>query len=369
MKCVRPDPRRVATLEVILKKWKMVLSDCAVWRHPKKDSRTVIGLMMEQGSRFLVGKILVEGTTKNPKAEQYQRFFEENWQPYFGCPDVLRFDAEGTWRARGLDEFFGEKKIMLDPIPGDAHWHISPLERSIGWIKEFLSKQVADHGNLDTSSALAAAISTWNKREPVRGYSPFQHALGQAPDLDGRFFQSEIAGLPVDLMENPEGEHERAQQQRLAAEETFVRWQSKERINRALQSKGRKWPEFFPGDVVFYWRNYIKKGQNGQRIQTGSVGGYAGPARILAMETRRDEDGNCRPSLVVCATIDCSKPQSSLRRASEREEVLDDLARPPNMPWTMTELARPLGREEYDDISAEGPPPEQVTTSDAVARF
>ena len=130
-------------------------------------------------------------------------------------------------------------------------------------------------------------------------------------------------------------------------------------MDRALNSKGRKLPEFFPGDLVFFWRSYIKKNQDGTRIQTGAVGGYAGPARILALETRHDDDGKLKASSVVWLVRNNRLLKASiqqLRRASQRETVMHELERPPELPWTMTELAKPLGREEFDDISNEAMP-------------
>ena len=327
---------------------------------------------MDQGSRFLVGKVLAEGTSQTVKAEVYQKFFEEHWQPYFGCPETLRFDAEGTWRSRELDDMFSKKNIYLDQIPGDAHWHISPLERSISWLKEFLSKQVEENPEQNTSSFVAAAIHAWNQREPVRGFSPVQHALGQAPDIDGRYFESEVQGLPIELMEQPEGAHAKQAELRISAEETFVRWQAKSRVDRALHSKGRNWPEYCPGDLVFFWRSYVKQKQDGKRIQTGSIGGYAGPARILALETRRDEDGKVKASSVVWLVRNNRLLKASiqqLRAASEREQLLFEMERPPDMPWTMTELARPLARTAYDDITQELPPSREMHSSDKIARY
>ena len=196
----KPGPRRVANFEVIPKRWKVVLADCMVWRDPRRDKRAVIGLFMDQGSRFLVGKVLVEGATNNVKAEQYMEFYQTHWQTYFGNPEILRYDAEGTWRSRKLDEFFSKKQIMLDAIPGDAHWHISPLERSVAWLKENLSRQTAEDPDFTTQDGVAMAISIWNQREMVRGFSPYQHALGRTPDLSGRLFDSEVQGLPIELM-------------------------------------------------------------------------------------------------------------------------------------------------------------------------
>lgn len=369
----RPQSRRVATLECIPKRWKVLLADCAVWRHPKTGKRLVVAMGMDQGSRFLVGKVLVEGSANNASAEQYRRFFEEHWQPYFGCPEVLRYDAEGAWRSRPLDRAFAGKNIFTEPIPGDAHWHISPLERSVKWLKEFLAKASREFSESEPVSIVAAAIATWNQREMVRGFSPYQHALGQAPDIDGRFFETQHQGIPVELMEDPEGAHRIQHELRLSAEEIFVRWQAKSRVDRALQSKGRPFPEYTPGDVVFYWRGHLRSGERGERFQTGTYGGYAGPARVLALETRRDTDGKLRPSSVVWLVRNNRLLKASveqLRLASDRERVVYELERPPQLPWTITEIAKPLSRQEFDDITGEGPPPERQSPHyDPTARF
>lgn len=76
----KPGPRRVAHLEMIPKRWKVVLADCAVWRDPRTDKRLGIGLLMDQGCRFLVGKVLVESGIANVQADQYQQFFQDHWQ-------------------------------------------------------------------------------------------------------------------------------------------------------------------------------------------------------------------------------------------------------------------------------------------------
>ena len=172
-------------------------------------------------------------------------------------------------------------------------------------------------------------------------------------------------------MEQPEGAHAKQAEPRISAEETFVRWQAKSRVDRALHSKGRNWPEYCPGNLVFFWRSYVKQKQDGKRIQTGSIGGYAGPARILALETRRDEDGKVKASSVVWLVRNnrLLKAIQQLRAASEREQLLFEMERPPDMPWTMTELARPLARTAYDDITQELPPSREMHSSDKIARY
>ena len=54
----------------------------------------------------------------------------------------------------------------------------------------------------------------------------------------GKFFDSEIQGLPVGLMDSPEGEFRRQSELRLKAEEIFIRWQASERLSRGFELEG-----------------------------------------------------------------------------------------------------------------------------------
>ena len=175
------------------------------------------------------------------------------------------------------------------------------------------------------------------------------------------------------MMANPESELAQNQRMRVEAEVAFTRWQAQQRISRALNSRDRKVPEYAPGDLVYYWRTQLQgKHAAGSPIQTGRSAGYAGPARVLALETRRDSDQKVRPSSVVWLVRNNRLLKASveqLRFASQREELLHDFDRPAGMPWTMTELAAPLGKEEYEDISAEKPGPHDVVEHGAEPRW
>ncbi|CAK9109669.1 Actinidain [Durusdinium trenchii] len=273
---------------------------------------------VKEGSRFLVGKVLSSGETANVKSGDYIRFYQENWQQYFGHPEFLRFDAEGTWMSRELDAHFSKNQVMLDPIPGDAHWHLSPLERSTAWLKELLSRLAQSDAQIAPHEALAQALATWNQREMVRGFSPYEHALGQAPDLDGRFFREEVKGLPIEIMETPIGELENSCRLRMLAEETFIRWQAKERLNRALNSKSKTIPTYLPGELVFW-------------------------ALLWLLE--------------------------QLRKASEREQTLAEFDKDIRLPWAITDIVATLRKNEYDDITQEAQQMPGEEGRDKVARF
>ena len=46
------------------------------------------------------------------------------------------------------------------------------------------------------------AVAASNARGDVRGYSPLQHALGRAPDLDGRFYTPENEAFSIRYKRN-----------------------------------------------------------------------------------------------------------------------------------------------------------------------
>lgn len=122
-----------------------------------------------------------------------------------------------------------------------------------------------------------------------------------------------------------------------------------------LNSKSKPIPSYVPGELVFYWRHLGRK-EAGQRFQTGHFYGYAGPARILALETRFDEDGNVRPSSVVWLVKNNRLLKASveqLRKASTREQVLADSDKDFNISWTIAEIVAPLEKNEYGDITSE----------------
>ena len=137
------------------------------------------------------------------------------------------------------------------------------------------------------------------------------------------------------------------------AEQALSEWQAKQRVGRALNSRPQKMVDYRPGDLVYFWRKQVKS------LGAGKHGMFLGPARILAMETHKDENGKPRPSRAIWCVrgrrlLKCSPEQ--LRPASPREELLDHLASDTcdSTPWTLPRVASELGGNEYEDISCGG---------------
>ena len=202
-----------------------------------------------------------------------------------------------------------------------------------------MTKIAREAPEVTAEQALAESVRTFNHREIVRGFSPAQHVLGCAPDETGRFIRS-LTGTPWEpLLENPDGEFQRATELRRIAERSLVDWQAAERVKRALNSRSQRRLIFHPGDLVYFWRK-----QTGQGSPAGKNGMFLGPARILATETRRQPDGSLRPgSAVWCVRgrrlIKCSPEQ--LRPATGREELVEHLYQgsADATPWTLPRVA------------------------------
>ena len=130
-----------------------------------------------------------------------------------------------------------------------------------------------------------------------------------------------------------------------------------QRIKRAMNSRSKPVYDYTPGELVYYWRS--QDSEKGRRQPGGKHGRFQGPARVLAVETRRNDQGQLRPgSAVWCvrgrSLVKCAPEQ--LRRASEREELLESLTEGNRAtPWTFTKVAEEIGGNQYQDVSQDIP--------------
>ena len=351
----RQVPRPRVSLEPLAPKWKVVQIDNAHWIHPVALERCEFTIMVDEGRRFKIGKIMSHGSKSSVKGSDLIKFFLENWKPIFGKPDKVRADPAGPWRSFELASFFDSQQVELDHVPAEAHWGISHVERAVQSVKHMMSCLVKENPEITAGEALSEALRVSNEREVVRGYSPSQHALGRAPDAGGRFHDSELLEVPPVLVENGDGEFRRNIERMRCAEQAFSEWTANERLKRAQNTRTYIPKNFVPGDLVYVWRF---QGKTRGPASSARTGGFTGPARVLAVETRQAEDGTYRPGssvrLIRGSRLIKAAPQQ-LRRASVREECMEELANPPSLPWTFTRLAEDIGERQFDDVTEEVP--------------
>ncbi|OLQ04719.1 Retrovirus-related Pol polyprotein from transposon TNT 1-94 [Symbiodinium microadriaticum] len=299
----RPPPRRLASLEVLPPRWQTITADVGHWTHPQSGETVQFMLVIDEGSRFRIAKVLSRGSRQQPSAATCLAYLREAWFQVFGRPDVLRLDPAGSFRGQQAEDFCDRHSVYLDVIAADAHWQIGVCENAIKGVKHVMERVCACDEQLTAEEALALAIEVFNSREQVRGFTPIQHAFGRNPDVTGRLI-SRPEQIPEEaLVENAHEDFARQAQMRADAEKALCDWQARQRISRAMHSR------------------------------------FLGPARILAMEGRREADGSHRP-------------------ASPREELLESLAASNHgdgTPWTFNRLAEEIGGNRFEDITGERP--------------
>ncbi|CAE7317363.1 RE1 [Symbiodinium sp. CCMP2456] len=352
--------RHMASLEPLPPKWATVSADVGHFQHPHSREHVQFLLILDEGSRFRMARILTHGAKQTPSAMSCIRYFQEGWTQVFGHPRTLRLDPAGPFRSQMLETYCDQHGIFLDIVPGEAHWKIGACESAIKGIKEVMSKLCEFDQDISLEEALSTAIRTFNQRDLVRGFSPVQHALGRSPDESGRVIDA-VQELPPELLiENVSGEFERSAQLRAEAERAHASWQAQQRLNRAANSRHKPILDFEPGELVFFWRTQ-ESGQS-KKSPSSKKGRFLGPARILAVESSREADGTLKPGSSVWlvrgrSLLKCCPEQ--LRRASPREELLESLMERDVTPWTFTKVAEEIGGNQFRDISDEVPPAEE----------
>ena len=353
---VKPIPRPLATLEPLPPKWSTIACDLGYWTHPVSQQQVQFLMVVDEGSRFRVGRVLLEGKKSHASAALFLETLRTCWIQYFGLPNVLRVDPDGSFRSTAVAEFCDRNQVYLDIIAGEAHWKLSACEQAIQAAKEIMTKLALEDGEISAEAALAEANRACNNRDWVRGYSPIQHALGRAPDHTGRFFNNNLGPSPDLLVENADGELPRTLARMQVAEKAFLDWTNEERVRRALHSRARPRRDYDPGELVYIWRKQVS-GQPGTKS-----GRFIGPARVLAVERHQSSDGGPGTSgSVWCVRgrrlVKCSVEQ--LRPATDREIILAELMPDHQPDWSFQRVAEELGGNEYEDVSTEIPAEEE----------
>ncbi|CAE7241426.1 RE1 [Symbiodinium sp. CCMP2592] len=270
--------------------------------------------------------------------------------------DLQQLREARNFRSIAISDYCHRHEIYLDLVPGEAHWKIGVCEQAVQGLKTVMSKVCDSEDTISAEEALATAVRTFNQRDLIRGFSPVQHVLGQVPDETGRIDVATPAIPPELLIENPTGEFQQAVRRRSEAEKAHAEWNAQQRLKRAANSRSRPVMDYHPGELVFYWRQQDSaKNRQGPSTKRGY---FMGPARILAMETKRNPDGTLKPgSTVWCVRgrqlIKCCVEQ--LRRASQREELVETLTDQDTTPWSFSRVSEQIGGNQYEDVSGESP--------------
>ena len=345
----RPAPRNKSTLEDLPPKWTRLQMDSADWQHPETGETFHFILGVDEGSRFRVGRFMHHGRNFSPSTQNLIQFFEAHWQPVFGKPTSIRLDPAGAYRSNALEQYMSDRHIMIDTIPGEAHWQNSLVERGIQFTKSMMTSLAKEYPEMAFQELLPRSLCAQNNHDQYLGFSPLQHAFGRGPDCLGHLSHDQMTDIPVLTESGISAEFGENVKAMIEAEQAFHKEQNKERLKRALLSGHRPALQVTPGDLVFYWRL--------QGSGTFKRGRFLGPARVLAVETRRDSDGSQRPSSVVWLVrgnkLFKAAPQQ-IRHASPREMAWAELEQPHQpLSWTISDLVDGSKNKMYEAIHKE----------------
>ena len=224
----RVMPRHVASLEPLPPKYHTITADVGHWFHPKLKEHCQFMVIVDEGSRFRVAKILSKGPKQQPSGATCVQFLREGWAQIFGNPRTLRLDPAGNFRSQAVSDYCTRHDVFLDLVPGEAHWKIGVVEQAVQGLKMVMDKLFLAEETISPEEALATAVRVFNQRDLVRGFAPAQHVLGQTPDETGRIDVASPALPPELLVENPNTEFQQAVERRAQAEKAHAEWNAQQ---------------------------------------------------------------------------------------------------------------------------------------------
>ena len=88
----RVGHRHMASLQPLPPKWSAISADVGHWYHETRQEHVQFMLVIDEGSRFRIARILTQGSKQQPGAVMCLEYLQEGWMQYFGKPDTLRLD-------------------------------------------------------------------------------------------------------------------------------------------------------------------------------------------------------------------------------------------------------------------------------------
>ncbi|CAK0895531.1 unnamed protein product, partial [Prorocentrum cordatum] len=328
------------SLEAIPPKWKHIQADQFEWGHPQTKVKSKISLIINDNCRVRVSKLLYhmvgEDRHRNPVWADLKLFYEERWMPYFGKPQRVKVDPEGSWMSKQAAGHFDSDSIGYEPIPGQAHWHISLAEEAIQAAKGTMDKLAAENPEMTT------------------GTRPGRTLL-----------ESDFDELPYVEAQRVDKEYGENYARMYAAEQEYLRQVYMRRLSRAENAKNQAVKSAVPG----MWARYFRK-EKGE-----AKGRFKGLARVLATETARPVDGDLGEGRVlhpgragsvvwlVRAGRIIKVDFCQIRTASSREIACAELMGGKDTPWTVHTFMNQALNHEYLDFTGHDPTENDVEIS------
>jgi hypothetical protein len=294
--------------------------------------------MEDAASQKLVPYVLFERereTHRNPTAEEVTDAFAQGWLAHYPKPAVVRTDPEGAFQSTHFRDYLAMNGIEYEPTAGDAHFQLGDIERKIQTIKRVAVKLAHEFPQASGIQILAAACSSNNELERVKGYSPHQwtFAHSKAP------WDEVVSDGPLT--------YQQAMDLRIQAQIHWMQERAHQKLLVASKARTRNVRIFQPGERVMLWRS-----GKGTKSKPGWGGRWLGPAVVLLTQSNRDGG----PSKVVWVSLGGKLYRVApehLRLTTERETLIFE-AHYPNLGHLPSDA---LAKGEYEDLLTQQPPP------------
>ena len=113
------------------------------WRHPVFNLHVLETIMVDAGSRaasVMIHRVMdTEHDLGNVTGEIMLATLLNHWVKYYGKPDTVRTNPEGSFRDQGFRRGLAAKSIRLDIEPGDASW-----KTRVSWEKPRYNQTVSN---------------------------------------------------------------------------------------------------------------------------------------------------------------------------------------------------------------------------------
>ena len=159
----------IAELEA---KFHTIVTDVGHWYHPGLKEHCQFLVIIDEGSRFRVAKIVSKGPKQQPSGATCVQFLPENWCQIFGNPRTLRLDPSGNFRSQAIQDYCDRHEVFLDMVPGEAHWKIGVCEQAVQGLKMVMDKLYSAEETISAEEALATAVRVFNQRDWFGGPHP-----------------------------------------------------------------------------------------------------------------------------------------------------------------------------------------------------
>ena len=202
------------------------------------------------GTSFTYLNILDDATTyqvlehlPDRSEETVTRALVGGWLRYFGCPDQMVLDAEGSFRGFKFETLMAQSGIQIRFVPPDAHYQLGKAERhgqAIKWMSRRLISQFAamteDEMNLTINMCLFAKNSMTRRS----GASPTQWVFGRLPKIPTALLSEPEAVEAKQLLDNSSALMQ-IEAVRQEAMKSFIDYEFDQSLRKAVLRKGRPW--------------------------------------------------------------------------------------------------------------------------------